>query len=133
MQKVIQFDVLSKNAEQRIVYGYANVIETIEGKPIVDLQRDVIFADDLEKAAANFLKEYRQGGEMHRGQAPNELIASVVLTRDVQKALGIPEKVLPVGWFVGFEVPSETFDKVKEGSRLMFSIEGGGKRHEVDL
>lgn len=68
---------------------------------------------------------------MHAGAAQSELIASIVLTSEVQKALGIPDATVPQAWFVGFEVPPETFAKVKEGSRLMFSIEGEAAREEI--
>ena len=104
---------------------------TKAGRPVIDLQGDVIDPGDLEDAAAQFVKDSRQGGEMHAGPAPSELIASIVLTAEVQKALGIPEGLVPQAWLVGFEVPPETFAKVKAGSRLMFSIEGSGQREEV--
>ena len=128
---LLQFEVVAKQQEQRRVYGYASVAVTKDGKPIVDLQGDVIDPEDLEDTAAEFVKEYRQGGEMHSGPAPSELIASVVLTAAVQKALGIPPGLVPEAWLVGFEVPAETFAKVKEGSRLMFSIEGQAQREEI--
>lgn len=86
---------------------------------------------ELESAAAEFVKSERRGGEMHSGPAPSELIASVVLTDEIQKALGIPAGVVPQAWFVGFEVPPETFAKVKQGSRLMFSIEGSAQKVEL--
>lgn len=124
--KALAFTVVAKaeRGEKRFVYGYAMVSATKEGQTIVDLQGDSISPEALEDASAEFVKFWRQGGEDHDGTAPNQLIASLVTTPELQKALGIPEGTLPVGWIVGFEVTPESFEKVKDGTRLWFSIEG---------
>lgn len=126
MTRAVAFTVVAKaqRAEKRYVYGYAMVSATKEGQTIVDLQGDSIEPEALEEASAEFVKFYRQGGEDHEGVAPNQLIASLVMTADLQKALGLPDGTLPVGWIVGFEVTPESYERVKSGSRLWFSIEG---------
>jgi len=131
--KTLEFRIVAKNAEQRRVFGWFSVTKDREGRQIVDLQKDVIFDDDLEEAAYDFVKQFRAGGEMHEGRAPNELIASLVFTDEIKKALEIPPGTMPNGWFGGFEVPAPTFQKVKEGNRLMFSIEGEADREEVEV
>ena len=131
--KTVQFDIVSKNAEQRRVYGWAMLSRTKSGKPVVDLQGDIVEPQDLEDAAANFLREARVGGEMHKGSAHSDLIASLVTTPEIVKALGLPEGQLPVGWFVGFEVLAELFSRVKQGSRLAFSIEGEAETEPVEV
>jgi hypothetical protein len=97
----------------------------------VDLGGDLIPVGELEKAAHAFVKDARVGGGMHVGEAENRLIASVVFTEEIQKALGIPAGTVPVGWFVGFEVTPDAFDRVKKGARLQFSIEGKARRQRV--
>lgn len=124
--------VVKRAGEPHRVYGWASLATTKAGKPVVDLQGDVIDISDLETAAAEFVKEYRQGGEMHRGAAPNRLMASVVFTPEVLAALEIPDGLLPQGWLVGFEVDEEQFSKVAAGERLMFSIEGTADVEEID-
>ena len=120
----LKFQIISKSEERRQVFGWAYVSKDRDGKQVQDFSGDIVPVEELEKAAYGFLKEARVGGEMHEGDAPNQLIASLVFTEPIQKALGLPEGVLPQGWFVGFEVSADTFAKVKAGSLLCFSIEG---------
>jgi hypothetical protein len=78
-----EFEVIRKDAAQRRVYGWFSVAKTKEGKILIDRHGDVIDVADLEIASAEFLKEYRQGGEQHDGGAPNKLVASLVFTREL--------------------------------------------------
>ena len=129
----LQFDIIRKDAEQRRVYGWFSVAKTKEGKVLVDRHGDVIDVADLEKAAAEFLKEYRQGGQEHDGGAPNRLIASAVFTREIQDAIGIPAGVIPEGWFGGFEISEPAFARVAKGDLMMFSIEGEAEPEEIEV
>ncbi len=132
MKREIQFEVVRKDAEAHRVYGWANVVEK-DGEGVIDRHGDVITAEDLENAAADFVKHYRQGGEDHAGLAKNVLVSSIVMTHDVQKALGLEDSPLPVGWFVGFELSAESYKAVAKGSKLMFSIEGEAETEEVEV
>ena len=128
-----EFEVLRKDADQRRVYGWFSVARDRNGKPLVDRHGDVIEVADLEDAAAQFVKEWRQGGEEHRGGAPNKLIASIVLSREVQDAMGIPAGLLPEGWFGGFEIDEAVFARLAKGQLLMFSIEGEAETETVEV
>ncbi len=128
-----QFEVVRKDEAQHRVYGWFSVAKDKDGKVVVDKQGDVIDVPDLENAAAEFLKEYRQGGQEHQGGAPNKLIASVVLSREVQDAMGIPAGTLPEGWFGGFEIDDPVFAKLAKGELLMFSIEGEAETETVEV
>ena len=47
--------------------------------------------------------------------------------------MGIPVGTIPVGWWIGFLVTDEdVWEKVKDGTYTMFSIEGEAERVEVD-
>jgi hypothetical protein len=127
----LTFDIIEKAADRRQVFGWASVAADADGHPVVDLGGDLIPIAELETAAYRFVKDSRQGGEMHEGEAPSALIASLVFTDEIQKALRIPAGTVPVGWFVGFEVTPEAFDRVRKGARLQFSIEGKAKREVV--
>ena len=49
------------------------------------------------------------------------------------KAMGIPEGTLPVGWWIGFFVTDDdVWEKVKNGTYPMFSIEGEAERVKVE-
>ena len=59
---------------------------------------------------------------------------SVVFTEDKLKAMGIPDETVPYGWWVGFKIDDDdTWNKVKDGSYSMFSIEGTAVRVRSDL
>ena len=126
-----EFEIVEKSLEHRQVFGWASVAQDRDGHPVVDLGGDLIPVAELEKAAHAFVKDARVGGEMHSGVPENRLIASLVFTEEIQKALGIPAGAVPVGWFVGFEVTPEAFERVKKGARLQFSIEGRARRQRV--
>lgn len=128
-----QFEVLRKDESQRRVYGWFSIARDKDGKVLVDRHGDVIDVPDLENAAAGFLKEYRQGGEGHSGGAPHKLIASIVLTRELQESLGIPAGVLPEGWLGGFEIDEQAFGRLAKGQLLMFSIEGEAETEMVEV
>jgi hypothetical protein len=127
----IEFEIVEKSADRRQVFGWASVSADKDGHPVVDLGGDLIPVAELEKAAYAFAKDARVGGEMHQGEPNHQLIASVVFTEDIQKALGIPPGTVPVGWFVGFEVSPDAFERVKSGARLQLSIEGRARRQEI--
>lgn len=128
-----QFEVLRKDDAAHRVYGWFSIAKDKDGKTLVDKHGDVIEVADLEDAAAEFVKEWRQGGQEHQGGAPNKLIASIVLSREVQGAMGLPAGLLPEGWFGAFEVGADAFAKLAKGELLMFSIEGEAETEDVEV
>lgn len=55
--------------------------------------------------------------------------ASVSIRADGELTVG----TLPVGWWIGFKVTdSGVWEKVKDGTYTMFSIEGEAERIEID-
>lgn len=129
----LSFQVVRKDANQRRVYGWFSVAKDKSGNTLIDRHGDMIEVADLEDAAADFIKEYRQGGQEHQGGAPNKLIASMVFSREVQDAMGIPAGILPEGWFGGFEISDEVFAKLAKGELLMFSIEGEAETETLEV
>lgn len=45
------FNILKADGDQRLVFGWANVSVTVDGKQVEDLEGDVIDPEELEKAA----------------------------------------------------------------------------------
>lgn len=117
--------------KQGLVFGWASVIEK-DGVPVVDHQGDRISADELAKAAHDFMKR-RNGGVMHdeTGHQIGHIVESTVLTHDLQKALGID--LGKVGWLVGMQVVDPRV-KVMAQKRLLkaFSIGGRGRRKRAN-
>ena len=92
----------------------------------------MIDAEELEQAAYNFVRFYREGGEMHERGGCAELVESIIFTPEKLKALGLPENSLKTSWWIGFYVTDdEVWQKVKSGEYSMFSIEGKAIREEI--
>lgn len=127
-----KFQVKKSNDDKRLAFGWASVAQEEDGGTLIDLSDDVIEPEVLENAAYNFVRFYREGGEMHERGGCAELVESVVFTPEKCKAMGIQEGTLPTGWWIGFYVTDdEVWEKVKSGEYPMFSIEGTAIREEV--
>lgn len=124
---------VKKTAEhQNLVFGWANIAKDKDGNNVFDWQGDICDPDTLEHAAYDFTMNYRATGEEHQGGIKGILIESIMFTKEKMQALGIPEGVLPEGWWVGFYVPdNEVFQKIVSGEYQMFSIQGQAKRISV--
>lgn len=125
----VDFDVYKAREEEQLVSGWANVAINKDGSIPLDWQDDVISPATLEKAAINFMMDYRGSGVMHEGESKGTVVESIVLTKEKQAAIGIPEGCVPEGWFITVKVHDpEVFAKVKDGTYRMFSIQGSAKR-----
>lgn len=115
--------------EKGLVSGWANVAKNTDGNATLDWQGDYIDPSDLEDAAIEFMKEYRDSGVNHEGASTGIVVESIVMTKDKQAAMGIPEGVVPEGWFITVQLQDEeTINKVKSGDYRMFSIQGTAER-----
>ena len=121
--------------DKRLIFGWANVAITLDGVQVVDHQKDMIDPEDLEEAVYDYVLNFRDGGEEH---IPNlrkkaRMVESCMFTKEKMKAMGIPEGIVPEGWWIGFYVDDDdAWEKVKDGTYQMFSIEGNGIREEVE-
>jgi hypothetical protein len=123
--------------EPYIIHGIASV-STVNGKPYVDSQGDVISTAELVKAAHRFMSESRSAGVMHM-RGPNgevvkagRVVSSCVMTDQLQRALGISLGCEP--WIVGVEITDPRVAKaIKSGQLAGFSIAGRGYREPVEI
>lgn len=123
------FQIAKSKTDEQLVFGWANVAMDANGEYPLDWDGDITAPEDLEKAAYSFVLKHRVTGEKHEGEAKGNLVESIMFTKEKQEALGIPEGVLPQGWWVGFHVPEkEVFEKIKSGEYEMFSVQGTGYR-----
>ena len=128
-----RFKIQKSEDDKRLAFGWASISVDENGEQLIDWQEDMIDPEELEKAAYNFVRLYREGGEMHERGDCATLVESVVFTEEKMIAMGIPEGTLPVGWWIGFLVTDDdVWEKVKDGTYSMFSIEGGAERVEVE-
>lgn len=127
-----KFKIMKSDDGKKLAFGWANVSMRVDGELIEDWQEDIVEPDELENAAYNFVLLYREGGEMHERGGVAVLIESVVFTEEKMQAMGIPIGTIPVGWWIGFKVlDDDVWEKVKDGTYPMFSIEGEAERVEV--
>ncbi len=127
--------ILKLDDDKRLVFGWASVSVTLEGMPLEDRQSDIIEPDELESAAYEYVLNFRDAGEEHIPELRKKarLVESCVFTKEKQKAIGIPPGVLQVGWWIGFYVDDdEAWDKIKNGTYKMFSIEGTATRETIE-
>ncbi len=128
-----RFKIMKSDDEKMLAFGWASVSMRVDGEVIEDWQKDIVEPEELERAAYEYVLLYREGGEMHERGGAAVLIESVVFTEEKMQAMGIPAGTLPVGWWIGFKVlDEEVWEKVKDGTYPMFSIEGEAERVEVE-
>ena len=127
--------ILKVNDELRTVYGWASV-NSEKGSIVTDHQDDQVDDAEIIKAAHDFMTNSRVGGLLHartdKGVAHQggDIVESLVLTPDIQKALGID--LGKTGWFIGYRVDDpDAWALVKSGTLKAFSI--GGKAQRIPL
>ena len=129
------FSVFKTDDDKRLVFGWASISITVDGEQLEDRQKDIIDPEDLEEAAYEYVLNFRDTGEEHVStmRKKGKLVESCVFTAEKQKAIGIPEGILPVGWWIGFKIEDDAaWEKVKNGTYRMFSIEGKANRIPVE-
>lgn len=129
------FHIAKADEDQRLVFGWALVSERTDGEMIIDHQGDIVDPEELEKGAYEYVLNFRDAGEEHIGtlRKKAKMVESCVFTPEKMKALGIPDGTVPVGWWIGFHVDDDdTWEKIKNGTYNMFSIEGKAVREPVN-
>ena len=129
------FNIFKADQDKRLVFGWASVAITADGQQIEDVQKDMIDPEDLEEAAYSYVLNFRDTGEEHIPtlRKKGKLVESCVFTKEKQQAIGIPEGIVPEAWWVGFYIEDDdAWEKIKNGTYTMFSIEGKAKRVPVE-
>lgn len=129
------FSVFKTDDDKRLVFGWASISITVDGEQLEDRQKDIIDPEDLEEAAYEYVLNFRDTGEEHiqTMRKKGKLVESCVFTAEKQKAMGIPEGTLPIGWWIGFKIEDDAaWERVKNGTYRMFSIEGKANREPVE-
>ena len=132
VKKIYEFEVKKMDESQQFAFGWAMFSQDANGNEVWDLQDDSIDPFELENLAYDYVLWYRDAGELHINSGRGTLIESVVTTKEKQRIWGVPDGVMPVGWWVGFYVSDlNVWQKVLDGTYRAFSIEGNAERVEV--
>ena len=129
------FSIYKTEDDKRLVFGWASVSIKVDGEQLEDRQEDMIDPEDLEAAAYEYVLNFRDTGEEHikTMRKKGKLVESCVFTEEKQRAMGIPPGILPVAWWIGFKInDDDAWEKVKNGTYKMFSIEGRANREPVE-
>ena len=129
------FNIFKTDDDKKLVFGWASVSIGLDGEQIEDVQKDMIDPEDLEEAAYSYVLNFRDTGEEHipTMRKKGKLVESCVFTKEKQQAMGIPDGIVPVGWWVGFYIEDDkAWELVKNGTYTMFSIEGKASRVPVE-
>lgn len=106
----------------RVVWGWASVAVE-KGVPVIDKQNHIVEIDGLQKAAHNFVAEFRTGSNTHKSLGVGTVVESMVFTKEVQKSLGID--LGREGWYIGMKIHDDAlWQRVKKGEMKGFSIGG---------
>lgn len=129
----LQVPIAKMDGPQQLVFGWLSVSKTSDGEYVVDHQGDVIPIAELEQAAYAYMLESQESDAMHEGPPVGRLVESVVFTAEKRKAMGIPDGILPDGWWVGYKVDDPAvWLLVQSGTYKAFSIGGTGYRAPID-
>ena len=139
--------VKSADAEQQIVFGWANISLSTDGTEVVDSHDEAISPDDLEAAAYDFVVFERTSGEDHDGDYEPDgiMVESMFFSKEKLTALAtdpntgvlddaalrVMSDTIPTGWWIGFHIPdAEAFERARS-EKSAFSIEGVAIREEA--
>jgi hypothetical protein len=127
-------EVVKMDKAKQNVFGWAYVALDKNGEVVVDKSGD--FNDDpedLEDTAYDFVLKSRQGDADHTNVKGAEMIESICFTPEKIAKMGIPDGIVPMGWWVGFHVDDvPTWKRVEKGELTCFSVHGKGVRTKVD-
>lgn len=132
IEEPFEVDLAKMADDNHLVFGWANISINADGEVPLDWQGDITSPSVLEKAAYQYVLKYRTMGEMHKGEATGYMVESCMFTKEKMKAMGIPEGIVPEGWWIGFYVPDDdVVVKIKSGEYKMFSIQGKAKKLKI--
>lgn len=128
------YEVVKFDNDKRNVFGWAYVSHDRDGNVIVDKSGEFIDdVEELESAAYDFVLKSRQTDADHKSETVGTMVESIVFTPEKIEKMGIPQGVMPLGWWVGFHIDDdEVWKSVRNGDRRAFSIHGTGTRAKTE-
>jgi hypothetical protein len=129
LQRPHRARVLKASAEERGEQRY--VLGIVLQPDVVDLQGDVVSADEIRKAAWDWLRHFRNVGLQHKGLINGKVhvVESYIAPTDMQIGR---ERVLAGSWLLGVHVADDgLWADVKSGKLTAFSMGGFAKKEPL--
>lgn len=116
------------DSPQRVTYGV--VLEP----DIEDLQGDVMTAEDIEKAAYDWMERSQHGGCMHASLVEGaKVVESYIAPCDIPvQTAGGTETIKKGSWVLAMRWPPEIWESIQEGELTGYSVGGSGVRLEIE-
>jgi hypothetical protein len=128
-QYIVPLEKADDGAEQkRITYGV--VLEP----DIEDLQGDIVSADDIEKAAHDWMANSRAAGLMHKDLIPGaKVVESYTAPADLdfETPTGV-ERVKKGSWVLAMQWPTSIWKRITSGELTGYSVGGSGVRRDIE-
>lgn len=122
--------ITKTNDEQQLIFGWANITKS-NGKLVADADDDVIKSENLEKAAYDYVLKSRNAGEMHLvTEGVGQIVETFFCNVEKCQSMGMEYPGFD-GWWIGFKLNQEAYEKVKKGQYRSLSIGGKATRKEV--
>ena len=132
----IEPESMIKDEEQHLLFGWAYVSHNADGTQVVDHSGEFVKEEnfgDLEMATYAYNIAFRDGDIRHNCKASGVLIESLVMTKEKQKAMGIPDGIVPTGVWLGFYFPEDKdWNTIKSMKKPMFSLYGSAVKEYVE-
>lgn len=126
-------EIVKMDKAQQIVFGWAYVTHDKSGAVNIDKSGDFVDEiEEIEKTAYDYVLKSRAADADHTNVKGGEMVESIVFTPEKIAKMGIPEGVVPLGWWVGYKIHDKaTWERVEKGELTAFSVHGTGTRAKV--
>lgn len=118
-----EFDIVKLDEQRHRITGFAMISCNRNGEPVYDLQGDHISPDELVKAASDFAALVGEStvDDMHDRTDTGRVVESMVLTSELQKAIGLPQEsdLLKIEEAIAPLVDSEPVQAIREAIQKM--------------
>lgn len=125
--------IAKADRKRRLVFGWANLSRTPDGKQVIDLHGDVIPPDVLEKATYDYVARHREGGLEHQKMGVATLVEAAYIDSEKLSAMGVESPFEGAGMWIGLRVDdADVWAAIEGGDLPAFSIGGKGTYEEID-
>ena len=116
------------DSPQRVTYGVVLEPDT------EDLQGDVMTAEDIEKAAYDWMERSQHGGRMHADLVEGaKVVESYIAPCDIPVETAEGQEVIRKGsWVLAMRWPPEIWESIQKGELTGYSVGGTGVRLEIE-
>jgi len=127
----LKIPVVKIDRPKGLVTGWASIVTTADGTPIIDHDGEIIPIAELEKAAQEAFADGQIGrgkaGDMHERTGVADLVESMVLSAEKREELKLGKG--PEGWVVTLKINDpKLLAEIVDGTKTELSILGTAER-----